>query len=171
MTRDETICKAFGVGITMQQIADIYNLSREAIRKILEKNGIESQNGGAKLSSQQRQANRDTRMRAWHMHTFGCEPHESVLINGKFPWARRKYLQQKNNAKRRDIGWCITFPQWASIWERSGKINMRGRSLNNQFVMARKNDSGPYMVGNVYIVTGAENLKEMRERVLTGARR
>lgn len=69
------------------------------------------------------------------------------------------YLMQRHNARRRGIGFELTFPQWLGLWERSGKLDERGRGAN-RYCMARFGDAGPYAVGNVKIVTHSENSSE-----------
>lgn len=65
-----------------------------------------------------------------------------------------KYHVQKNGAKRRGIGFYLTFEEWWGIWEPFW--NMRGVNRES-LVMCRKNDTGPYQVGNVYIDTYSNN--------------
>jgi hypothetical protein len=69
------------------------------------------------------------------------------------------YKCQKNNARRRGIPWDLSFTEWSAIW--GEKIHKRGRG-RDQLCMARKGDVGPYAVGNVKIITNAENVKEQQ---------
>jgi hypothetical protein len=66
------------------------------------------------------------------------------------------FVSQRNNAKSRSIPWELTFWQWWTIWQESGKWAERGRA-KDAFVMSRFRDSGAYAVGNIYIGTLAEN--------------
>ena len=74
---------------------------------------------------------------------------------------RHAYHKQKNQAARRGIGFFLTFDEWYTIWEASGRLPERGRR-KHEYVMARLGDVGPYAVGNVKIVTGFENKAEQR---------
>jgi len=74
--------------------------------------------------------------------------------NGRNPI--RAYLGHKSNAKHRGIAFDLTLAEWWNIWKTSGHYHERGRGAR-RYVMARKNDLGPYAVGNVSIQTGAEN--------------
>jgi hypothetical protein len=79
--------------------------------------------------------------------------------------ARDCYKSQRNAAKKRGIGWELTFEQWWSIWRKSRRWNQRGR-YPDQYCMARLYDTGPYAVGNVKIVTGHSNRKEQLNPML-----
>lgn len=64
---------------------------------------------------------------------------------------RRAFTQQKSNAKRRGISFRLTYDQWLAVWQRSGKLNQRGRN-SGQYCMSRPNDRGVYEIGNVLII-------------------
>lgn len=70
--------------------------------------------------------------------------------------ARVKYMQQKYHAKKRGIGFGLTFDEWLDIWTSSGHFAERGRKLG-QYVMARFGDKGGYYAGNVEIITVSKN--------------
>lgn len=70
-----------------------------------------------------------------------------------------KYQQQMLQARQRGIPWEFTFDEWWSLWQESGKWEMRGKRAG-QYVMARRGDIGPYSSANVYICTAEENHTE-----------
>jgi len=70
-------------------------------------------------------------------------------------------------AARREISFELTFEQWMEIWLKSGQILNRGMEAG-QYVMGRNNDSGPYAVGNVSIITGAQNVRDANIRLSPG---
>jgi hypothetical protein len=70
--------------------------------------------------------------------------------------ARGAYASHKCGAKRRGIPFLLTFEKWWSIWQDSGKWEMRG-IRRGCYVMARFGDVGPYAVGNVSIVPHEAN--------------
>jgi len=74
---------------------------------------------------------------------------------------RKKYVDQKANAKRRKIPFQLTFDQWWEIWSSSGKWNKRGRK-KGQYCMARKDDCGSYSLGNVFIAPTSQNAGEIK---------
>ena len=69
------------------------------------------------------------------------------------------YKAQKSNARTRGISFMLTFEQWMAIWTESGKLDQRGRGAQ-KFCMCRNNDVGPYEIGNVFIGTGRENVRD-----------
>ena len=73
--------------------------------------------------------------------------------------ARLLFNQHRWNAKLRDVPWLLTFEQWYGIWVASGKWALRGPRIG-QYCMARKGDSGPYAVGNVYIELSTVNVAD-----------
>lgn len=85
-----------------------------------------------------------------------------------------KYKAQRVNAERRGLRFLLSYEEWLGIWEKSGKLEQRGRG-SHKYCMCRYNDIGPYEVGNVFIGTGHENVrdgnlgktmpKEVREKI------
>lgn len=74
--------------------------------------------------------------------------------------ARRAYNQQRENAiYHRQIEWRLTFDQWRKIWDESGRWSERGRGAD-KFCMCRIGDVGPYAIGNVFISTNGENVRD-----------
>jgi len=70
-----------------------------------------------------------------------------------------KYTMQIKNATARGIPFLLSFEQWLSIWNDSGKLNERGRGAK-KYCMCRYNDIGSYEIGNVFIGTGRENVRD-----------
>lgn len=65
------------------------------------------------------------------------------------------YNSQKCSAKKRGIDFQLSYDEWKSIWDASGKPRGRGKDF---YCMARHNDTGPYALWNVSIITNSENL-------------
>ena len=72
---------------------------------------------------------------------------------------RRRYTQQRWHSAERGIPFLISFEVWWALWQASGHWHERGSHLL-QYVMARKNDRGPYALDNVKIITNKQNLAE-----------
>lgn len=69
------------------------------------------------------------------------------------------YGNQKRNALRRGKGFDLTFAQWLYIWLESGRWLERGKE-GHQYCMSRVGDKGGYEIGNVFIQTNRENLRQ-----------
>lgn len=67
-----------------------------------------------------------------------------------------KYHVHKNGAKKRGIGFLLSFEEWWEIWEPFWEA--RGKSKTS-LVMCRYGDTGPYSKDNVYIDTYSNNSK------------
>lgn len=73
--------------------------------------------------------------------------------------AKGKFVRQKANSKTRGIDWQLSFEEWWSVWEKSGKWEQRGKK-SQEYCMARKLDWGPYSLDNVFITTNRKNSQE-----------
>jgi hypothetical protein len=84
------------------------------------------------------------------------------LVHFRHPVAKRlllAYRKQYQAAAIRKIDFTLSFGEWLYVWVESGKLNRRG-CRRGQYVMARHKDRGAYRLGNVRIITNAENLRE-----------
>ena len=70
--------------------------------------------------------------------------------------AKAKYSTHKAGAKSRNIPFNMTFDEWLTFWLDSGHWHERGNKAG-QYVMSRKNDIGPYELGNVFIQSQSQN--------------
>lgn len=74
---------------------------------------------------------------------------------------KSKFYEHRQNARRRNIEFNLTYDEWMNIWIQSGYWEQRGRA-KGKYVMCRNNDIGPYAVGNVYIGLMEVNAGEAR---------
>jgi hypothetical protein len=165
----------FAAGQTLQQIGDLFGLSRERVRQIIKPLGMNRARGGQRVVSnlrlfsiaERRIASRQKRIQKQEEY-FGCSYSEIMnLSGGVAPFMARKktpfspvsrFLEQKINATKRGIGWELSLPEWWRIWQDSGKWELRGRGAG--YCMGRFGDSGPYSVDNVYICTIGQNFSD-----------
>lgn len=68
--------------------------------------------------------------------------------------AKRLFEDNIRSALHRRIAWELTFEQWLALW--GDRIDQRGRN-KGQFQLCRKNDIGPYAIGNCYVATITHN--------------
>lgn len=76
----------------------------------------------------------------------------------------RRFLQQRANARYRDIDWRLSFDQWREWWLATGHVDERGR-LRGQWVMARPGDCGAYEIGNIKCMRAEDNVIERNVRM------
>lgn len=166
--RAAVMASRYASGQTLQQIADAYKISRERVRQILRKyTAVKSKDGGAALRWARRREERATIKDQKYMDRLGCgwEEYKRIRQIGKEFQAKGgsrdrspmgAFCRQKYNASKRGIGWDLTFWQWWSIWQASGRWSQRGRGQG--YVICRRGDVGPYSVSNVFIATAIENI-------------
>lgn len=155
-------------GNTLQKIGELYGVSRERVRQLIKSVGLSRKDGGISLASEAKRLINRQRVQAAKdsatMKRLGCTYNQALFWNdGKSLRARGSlamgFWNQKHCATHaRNIPWEMTFPEWVKVWKDSGKLNERGRSDSKSFCMARKGDTGPYAVGNVYITTIGSNV-------------
>lgn len=72
---------------------------------------------------------------------------------------KTSYLSQKHHAIARGVEWQLTFEEWFSWWESTGKLHLRGRNFG-EYCMCRKGDTGPYSLENIYCATVSQNVRD-----------
>jgi hypothetical protein len=145
-------------GQTLQQIGDSFGVTRERVRQLLRKWGETVNTGGHKVRAKQRGLARLAQRDSRYIARYG-------MSHAQFKATPRAifmaFIRQRRTARSRGIGWNLTFAEWLAIWSTSGKLALRGRN-KGQYVMARLRDAGPYAIGNVEIILGADNIRQAR---------
>jgi hypothetical protein len=168
LEREAVICGLYREGKTLQEVGDVFGLTRERIRQILRRAGVPTEAGGqqqrARIRHRQKLASRRIALDARTQEVYGCYADELLALNNGLSRSTpgslaRMYIEQKRNAAVRDIEWSITFPEWVAVWRDSGHLDERGRG-GGGYCMGRYRDIGPYEVGNVYITTCGGNVAD-----------
>jgi len=166
-TRDLEMIDLFLYGFCLTEIGAFYSLNRERVRQVVKENGISRLDGGRPLMKIK---NKHREIKAKEKRTyaqFGCSV--ALYLELKGDNYRRsplwKFIQQRKNARKRNIKWDLTLTEWWAVWE--GKFHKRGRN-KGQFVMSRYGDKGAYSINNVEIVTCTENIIERYKREFGG---
>lgn len=163
----EEIRSRYVSGETLAELGFAFGVSRERIRQVLKgRCGITGCDGGAAARAAQKRAVREAKLERKCFEKHGMSREEYSRINNSFMHRGLRpsyfFVQQRRNAATRGISWELTFGQWWSIWEQSGKWTERGRGAD-LYVMSRPGDEGPYSVDNVVIKTLRENSREQFE--------
>jgi len=165
-------------GFTLDAIGQAHDITRERVRQLLAEIGVTGKDGGARVVAAANEARRAAqsvaRRNARCIAALGCDHATAVTLNGDVCFYRPgsltlAFIRQRQNARNRGIGWSLTFPEWFSIWEKSGHLAERGVG-RDKFCMARKGDVGPYAAENVYITTIAENGRDYQMKRNRGVR-
>lgn len=168
--RDEEFISLYKSGKTLQEIGEIYGISRERVRQRLSKNGLIKSDGGSHIKTFINLAENAFKNRGFTakreiacINYYGCsrEYRDSLgdcNVYGQLPMA---YKSQKNSARKRGIEFNLTLPEWIEIWQNSGQLHNRGLGAG-KYVMARVCDSGAYEKDNVEIITHSQNSKDCR---------
>lgn len=75
------------------------------------------------------------------------------------------YSEQMRKAKEKGYGWNIGFDQWMTLWNNSGKLELRGNTKDD-YVMARIDRIKPFTPSNIVICTNSENGKNKSPALL-----
>lgn len=169
--RTERMCALYRSGWTLQEIGDEYGITRERVRQVIGVRGLKREHGGVRKravdNARRRRAALESRWDPRYMEHFGADLATVRRLNGGHRGHKKGTLawsfhNQKNAAKHRGVAWELTFPEWIVIWELSGHLHERGRGYG--YCMARKGDTGPYAIDNVYITTCAGNAQDAQSR-------
>lgn len=89
-------------------------------------------------------------------NNFKFKKYETDATLRKLKWA---FYFHRTTAFDRGIDFLLTYEEWIKTWIDSGHIANRGKGAE-KYCMARFGDQGPYAIGNVKIITCAENSRE-----------
>lgn len=165
----QDIIRSFLNGATTVELGKKYGVSRERIRQLLKMEGYTSKDGGhfgginkeRRLAANNKkkqdiQKIKDSRVK----RIYGCSyalweelgGHTYKTANGDDPSQPiYKFRNIRNQCKHNGIEWNLTLEQWWDIWQKSGQWKNRG-TKKGQYVLARKDKSKPYKIGNVHVV-------------------
>lgn len=159
--RDAAMIEQFRAGATLAEVGKAFGVSRERVRQIFVKHGVSNSERPRPKSWREQQDERVAAniLRRWHItrdeYNAIREQWGSATTTGS-PFMR--YLRQRQNARKRGIGWEFTFREWWQVWQDSGQWERCGRGAG--YCMARYMDAGPYRADNVYICTIAQNFSD-----------
>jgi transposase len=170
VSRDDSVVKDYIDGITLREIADKHGISTQRASQIVKRNNvscldrknyktIKEREIAAKKKKEESLARRDSDcfIRTGYRLSEYEEIRRVWCRNGATP--QDLFKKQKKNASSRRIEFKLNFRQWWELWLSSGKWGSRGVRVG-QYVMGRKDDSGPYSIDNVMIQTSSSNISD-----------
>jgi transcriptional regulator with XRE-family HTH domain len=81
--------------------------------------------------------------------------------------AGKAFLAQRAASIKRGIEFKLTFQEWWDWWQFDNRWERRG-TRRGCFVMARKNDEGPYSLENIYCATPLQNVQDRKPKEPAG---
>lgn len=140
-------------GSTLEEVGDLYGLTKERVRQIIKPLGVTGKHGqsmraeknAAKKNQRLEQARNLKAMKYWgvdHKRLMRLKKHNPADVKG--------YEQQRNNSLRRGVEWRLSIDEWMDMWKRSGKKRWKGRGAN-KYVLTRKRGRGPFSVENCIV--------------------
>lgn len=160
--RTEQMAALYRSGLTLKEIGDQYSLTRERVRQLIRAcHGLRADNGGARKSALEKKAKFEANRNARSLQKWGCNWDQYVVLRD-LRKPTLAYASQRQNAKKRGIGWELNLWQWWSIWQQSGHWHARGRGQG--YVMCRKGDLGPYSISNVFIALARQNTSDRPQK-------
>lgn len=161
--RNSLIGALYKQGATMEEIASRFELTRQRIQQVISRTlNLSRKDGGGALKAERRQQERqrlkDEKCRLkWGMTC--SEKNTFAKLHGTKPFLAFK--DQKQNSKRRNIAFLLSFQEWWDLWQSSGHWGERGKKGGKHlYVMSRHGDVGPYSRDNIKITTQSENMRE-----------
>jgi len=155
--RYEKMADMFQQGLTLHSIGLHFGCSRQYVQQCIKKLGVSCNDGGKHKTTSAKKSDKANAKNLRSLVKWGI-PHTEMAMHRQ-SGLLTAYRAQKHNAKNRDVDWDLSFKDWLSIWQTSGKLDQRGRGIGN-YVMSRLNDSGAYAMGNVHIQLSTENNRE-----------
>lgn len=155
--RTERMAAMYRQGLTLQKISEQFGVSRERVRQLIAAAGVTRVDGGQALQASMKKARKAVRREAYYMQKYGLPIEQVRALQSE--GVTHAYTRQKQSARTRGIPFVLTFAEWFSVWQASGKLHLRGRG-KGRYCMSRINDSGGYELGNVHIQLTEENGRE-----------
>jgi len=158
--RAEAMKSMYRQGMTLQVIGEKYNVTRERVRQILARAGVDSKCGGKSVQARlKRNAAERSRVAAQARRAEKWGVPFDLLAELRSNGTIRAFEQQRHNSRKRGIVWKLTFGQWFAVWQASGKLHLRGRG-KGRYCMSRHRDEGGYELGNVHVQLCTTNSSE-----------
>lgn len=159
--RNRRMAAMYRQGVTLEKIGSQFGITRERVRQILRREGVDAKDGGQakriQLAGGSSVEKKRAAMRKAQEEKTGVS--YDLLQALRAEGHTKAYRQHKNNSASRGIAFDLTLGQWWAVWQSSGHAHERGRGVG-KYCMSRINDSGGYTLGNVHIQPCVENSRD-----------
>jgi predicted DNA-binding protein YlxM (UPF0122 family) len=173
--RDKKIVSLFLSGATMQEIGDIFHLTRQRVQQIVRDKGVQSEQGGSALLAFQRRKQKEKMRRTmekekekvriadmdqWSREVLGVPLEEAFRLNGR-PFrtkrraSRNQEIYQRYLAIKHQFGYkhpdeaYLNFREWCQVWKDSGHWE---NGPKGGYGIIRKYKNQPWSVQNARVV-------------------
>lgn len=153
----------YSAGESLQSIALGYNISRERVRQIIKRLGLNGSNSGRRpnihAEAVRKQVKREEQRRMIKKERlesrYHCECELVEKLRNVYPSGNKnpidRFLMLGANCKRRNIYFDLTLAQWWSVWDQSGKWPECGVG-KGKYAMVPIDRGLGYTEGNIEIV-------------------
>lgn len=155
--RAEAMASMYRQGVILADIGEKFGITRERVRQILSVLGIVGKDGGARARTAMKNRSAEQAKIARVQARWGVD--YALWLELRAAKITAAYACHKKNAGQRAIPFLLTFPEWLSVWQASGKLHLRGKGIG-KYCMSRLSDSGAYELGNVHVQPCQENSRE-----------
>lgn len=157
--RNQRMAELYKQGSTLQEIGQLYGITRERVRQILlADHGLRGNDGGASLTAALERAARLNKMEARYQRKYGCSRADYRAI--RKAGGTRPFTELKRNAANAGYKVELKLFQWWTLWQESGHWNDRGRGYG--YWLFRPDRHAPLSLSNHRIAPGNEAMSWMQ---------
>lgn len=160
--RNDEMARLYREGKTLVEIGSQYGMTRERVRQLLARRGLNWEDGGAHVHAQRSRKLRAAKMEERTLARYGCtlaqrrellRIHQEMQKQGLtlYQSLMTGFHSKRNWVRRHGQIWQITPWEFWKTWEQSGKWLERGRG-DEKYGLARKDKSLPWTVDNVAVM-------------------
>lgn len=167
--RIQAMAAMYRGGKTLQQIGDLFGITRERVRQIIKKSGLTKHDGGIHVTAAAKRAEARVRCVSRREDTairvYGVTYAEAVALNdglrlGVTGCLAQRFREKKHNViSRKGCEWNLSFRSYVNAVKAAGLPAGLGSSSG---VLVRRDPSIGYVEGNVLIVPFGWYIQQMR---------
>ncbi|WP_401733500.1 sigma factor-like helix-turn-helix DNA-binding protein [Stenotrophomonas muris] len=167
--RIEAMTAMYKGGKTLQQIGDLFGITRERVRQLMRKSGLTRHDGGIHVTAAAKRAEASVRRAASReeaaKRVYGVTYAEAIALNegrrlGSAGCLAQKFREKKHNVvSKTGCEWSLSLRDYVNVITKADLPIGRGSSDG---VLVRRDTSIGYVDGNVQIVPFGWYVQQMR---------